>query len=317
MIATESPAPTPALLESHWASSATRDAAASYERVSTTELASPCSSLPPPPPPPLLLGHTKAGCTPLPAATCRSRQLRATLSLPPTNQGGGGAADPVEPVVVGLESDCFECDDAGALRHSKPDAKLPKKAEGVATEEAWRRSNCARSLSALCCGGGGEEAAGGGGSGGGVPKSAGGRTAAAPGDEFFENFAAASRRTAASSGVSSTPPPSFQRRPTSNSRPAPPPPPELEFGGGGGGEALAAATTRAGRRCERWPRRRLDRGGGTRRSADALVLLLLLREVACGATKAASIGLVESIAKQHSGQDVFRRRKRRRGKVIG
>ena len=54
MIATESPAPTPALLESHWASSATRDAAASYERVSTTELGLLAPVLLPPPPPPLL-----------------------------------------------------------------------------------------------------------------------------------------------------------------------------------------------------------------------------------------------------------------------
>ena len=177
----------------------------------------------PSPSPLLLRGQTKAGCAPLPAATCLSRQLIATLSLPPTNQGGG-AAEEVPGVELELEleleldgdtSDCFECDDAGALRHSKPEARLPKKAEGVETEEAWRRSNCARSLSALCCGGGGEAGAGGG--GGGVASRDGGRTPAAPDDDF-------------------------ERRPTSNSRPAPPPPPpELELGGGG--EALAATTT--------------------------------------------------------------------------
>jgi hypothetical protein len=163
--------------------------------------------------------------------------LRATLSLPPTNQGGGGVN---ELDGEGEDSVCFECDDAGALRHSKPEARLPKKAEGVATEEACRRSNCARSLRALCCGGGGEREDGG--FGGGVVDSDGGRTAAAPADDF-ENLAAASRRTAASSGVSSTPPPSFHRRPTSNSRPVPPPPPELEFESEfGSGDALAETT---------------------------------------------------------------------------
>ena len=116
----------------------------------------------------LLIGHTKAGLAPLPAATCLSRQLRATLSLPPTNHGGE-KAEAIAVVVVEEEaggaifaSPCFECDDAGTLRHSKPEARFPKKAEGVETDEACSLWNCARSLSALCCGGGGERGRGGG-----------------------------------------------------------------------------------------------------------------------------------------------------------